>query len=854
MTREMIDLAAHRSARPGMLLTAGRAAAFAVTFAAPLVLARIFSEAEFGTYKQIMILSATVLAIAQLGMADSLLYFLPSEPRRSGRYVLQAMLVLAGSGAICLAAFAAGGGLLGSWFGNASLPPLSVLLGASLLLLLPAAPLEIVLTARRRYAAAGLVYGLSDLIRVGAIVAAALVMRSLEGVLVAIILFGVVRLAAMLLFTARAYGGEMAIERGALRAQLGYALPLQLGVALWILAQNLHYYIVAAKMPPAVFALYAVGCLQIPIVDILSTPARNLLTLGVRGAVTAQQPRTALDLWHDTVRRLALVFFPLVGLLVAGAGDLIPVLFTDRYAAAAPILMCWSTIALVLAMPADGVLAAYGDTRVIALTQGLQLLLIALLVPVLMGPLGLVGAVAGTVLAVYVCRGLLVVRAGGLMRVGAAGVLPWRVLAGLLAAAAIAMMAALVIRSRLEGDPLPRLLLTAAAYGAVYLAILAAWDAGVRAAVVRDAKEIAAAACVASGLARAATRLNRRKALVLLYHGVHGGEIDPVRNYDDLHVRAGRFRAQMRYIASRYRVVPLDRILEPRSEADGRPLAAITFDDGYGGLFLHARPVLRELGLPATVFVTTDFLEGRGVPWWDRLAAMAAASPRRELCTDLAGSRSLPLGTAAQKREALRVLTRELLALPPARREAALGELACAFGVAGTARFETPPSLTADQLRTLSEAEMTVGGHGCTHDSFLHLDRAQLAAELARSKAALEAVTGGPVRWLAYPYGQFGPEAAAAAKEAGYVAAVTAIEEGLNDGIPDPFAVRRIGVSDSVSFMRFIVAVSGLRDMMRRWRKEDRDARHPASDRRAVVPGPGIPLPARAAEEAGPAD
>ena len=62
-------LAAGRSIRPVFLLTAGRALAFAVTFATPLVLVRIFDQAEFGIYKQLFVVYATFAAIAQLGMA-----------------------------------------------------------------------------------------------------------------------------------------------------------------------------------------------------------------------------------------------------------------------------------------------------------------------------------------------------------------------------------------------------------------------------------------------------------------------------------------------------------------------------------------------------------------------------------------------------------------------------------------------------------------------------------------------------------------------------------------------------------------------------------------------------------------
>ncbi|HVH30695.1 MAG TPA: hypothetical protein VNA31_03385, partial [bacterium] len=59
------------------------------------------------------------------------------------------------------------------------------------------------------------------------------------------------------------------------------------------------------------------------------------------------------------------------------------------------------------------------------------------------------------------------------------------------------------------------------------------------------------------------------------------------------------------------------------------------------------------------------------------------------------------------------------------------------------------------------------------------------------------------------------------AMDAGYRGAVTTIE-GLNDMTPDPYAVRRIGVNDSMSLAHFIVAVSGLRDFLKTLLRIDR--------------------------------
>ena len=82
--------------KPAAVLMSGRMIGIAVAFAIPVALARLFDQSEFGTYKQLFLVNATLYGIMQCGMAESLFYFVPSDPRRAGRYAMNALVVLAG--------------------------------------------------------------------------------------------------------------------------------------------------------------------------------------------------------------------------------------------------------------------------------------------------------------------------------------------------------------------------------------------------------------------------------------------------------------------------------------------------------------------------------------------------------------------------------------------------------------------------------------------------------------------------------------------------------------------------------------------------------------------------------------
>jgi peptidoglycan/xylan/chitin deacetylase (PgdA/CDA1 family) len=332
---------------------------------------------------------------------------------------------------------------------------------------------------------------------------------------------------------------------------------------------------------------------------------------------------------------------------------------------------------------------------------------------------------------------------------------------------------------------------------------------------MRVLKELAYWLLVVMGLPWVVAQINRRKTLVLEYHDVYAGAINPALNFDGLHVRLRRFESQMRYLAARYDVVELEQLLAFQAARQRRrPLAAITIDDGYKSTYRYAFPVLQQLGLRATVFVVSDFcLHGRAL-WWDRLRTMVAATRRPSVVVRVQDTeQQFPLISEQDKLAALRQLSPEIHRLQPKRREALLAKLAVALGVEERTLAACEP-ISVAELREMVKGGVSVESHGRSHDSFLHLTREELLAELTESKHVLESVTGRPVTWLAYPYGEFSQTAIETAIAAGYQGAVTTIE-GLNDTSPHPFAVRRIGVDDNMSLAHFIVAVSGLRDLLK---------------------------------------
>ena len=458
--------------KPTLLLMSGRTLAFAATFFVPVVLVRIFDQTEFGTYKQLFLIFSTLYVIAQFGMAESLFYFLPQARHDQGRYVLNTLLVLAAGGLACLGFLVLARSKISLWMNNSELSGYVPWIGLYLLLMIASAVLENVMISRKRYLWAAFSYGFSDLLRALALIVPVLLFRRLEWLLLGAVAFASVRLCAALYYLRYEYGGELRPDTAALNKQLTYAFPFQIAVLVEILQSNFHQYAVSYYFDAATFAIYAVGCLQVPLIDLLFTPAGNVMMVRMSEEIRDGRSKALLAIWHDTTRKLALVFFPLVALLLVTASSLIVFLYTESYRESVPIFMIWTTINLFAMFQTDGVLRVYAETRFILLVNAVRLLFIIASINWFLSTFHLLGAAIVTVLATGIGKGMGLVRIKRLFAIGLSQLLPWRGLTGIFIAAAAAGLPALLVESALDIAKLPLLFITSFVYIVSYLVLL----------------------------------------------------------------------------------------------------------------------------------------------------------------------------------------------------------------------------------------------------------------------------------------------------------------------------------------------------------------------------------------------
>lgn len=233
------------------------------------------------------------------------------------------------------------------------------------------------------------------------------------------------------------------------------------------------------------------------------------------------------------------------------------------------------------------------------------------------------------------------------------------------------------------------------------------------------------------------------------------------------------FKWQVALLAECFNVLPLAQALDALKQGSLPPRAVcITFDDGYRSTHDLALPVLKEFGLPATVFVTTGYVDGRSM-WNDNIVEAIRSMPGKDLDLRDLGLGMYSLATPHDRQRATEKLIAAAKYLPTDSRN----DLTRKLLELGRARDGDDLMLSREMICALSRQGIEIGGHTVSHPILSGLPDEMARKEIIDNKRQLEEIIGEPIRFFAYPNGKpgidFDHRHAAMARDAGYQAAFT---------------------------------------------------------------------------------
>lgn len=317
----------------------------------------------------------------------------------------------------------------------------------------------------------------------------------------------------------------------------------------------------------------------------------------------------------------------------------------------------------------------------------------------------------------------------------------------------------------------------------------------------------------ASGAARliySMTGARRDSLRVLAYHRVL--DIPPEDDFPDdpelVSASVADFAWQMNFVKRHFTPLRLSEVIHAIDSGSRLPprSVVVTFDDGHFDNYTHAFPVLQDVGIPATIFLSTDYIGASRQFWFDRVMTLLHFAPagRLQVCS---AQVDVELTDVASRRQTGALLVKTLKRTPEPLRQDMLDEVEELLGgLVPPNLAQRPFAMSWDQVREMAGAGIEFGSHAMSHQVLTMLDDDALALELRESRRLIQARTGQAVDTIAYPVGSadaYDERVISYAKSCGYRLGVS-YQPGINPMERlERFALTRLRVERYVSRPKF---------------------------------------------------
>ena len=301
-------------------------------------------------------------------------------------------------------------------------------------------------------------------------------------------------------------------------------------------------------------------------------------------------------------------------------------------------------------------------------------------------------------------------------------------------------------------------------------------------------------------------RKDSKGLIVLTYHRIaNEPDLD-----DPLKVSLSTFEQQILYLKRNFRIISGEELAAIIKREGPFPENAclITFDDGWKDNYTNAFPILKRYGVPAILFVPTDYVGTDRVFWHEQLT-LALMSFSNNIDMRRVKDRFSRWPKSVLKKIELITTHPQHLRRPTVND---LIEYLKCFGeeknislaqeldaLLFDGKREKPPSMLSwEEILEMSKDNIQIGSHGKTHCLLTQIDEGRVRAELTESKNIIEKRIERPVNFLAYPNGNYNEGIKKLARRVGYLACFTC-QTGINQDRPDPFELKRKNVLEELS-------------------------------------------------------
>lgn len=296
-----------------------------------------------------------------------------------------------------------------------------------------------------------------------------------------------------------------------------------------------------------------------------------------------------------------------------------------------------------------------------------------------------------------------------------------------------------------------------------------------------------------------------------MYHGVVKAPLQP---FCWTQILETELDYQLRYLKKKYNVLKLSEVLSRIENKESLPdyTAVITFDDGYKNNYTVAYSILKELALPATIFLVTGCISDKTIYWVDQLYLSIKNTKEKEIDLKKYNLETYLLSSDTQKEYAFESIVEYLKKLPSDSKNSILNDILQNLKVNNDNSTTDFDLLTWDEVKEMDkEGLVEFGGHSVTHNILSRLNDGDMEKEIMDSCRIIENRLGKKCLIFAYPNGtkeDFTKKTKEVLEKNSFYCGLSTIS-GLNRIDEDRYELKRIGIGAAMSIPRFKLLTSG---------------------------------------------
>ncbi len=366
-----------------------------------IVAAQIYSKAVYGNFRQVWLIYYLFSSFFVLGLPKAILYFFPLEKNKDRPSLIsQIFSALSVSAIVFATVIFFISPVIGKSFSNPSIIPLLRVFSVYIALNLPTEIMIPLYLADHKLVKAGKTQIIFALFYLLPLIIFIFFKFSLIYIFSALAVVTLFKLAWTWQTIRAEYGLKINLDiNDKLRLILKYSIPISLSAIVGVSYDYLDKFLISIFYTNTFFAVFAIGTLKIPLIDIITYQLANSLVPTLSKLYKHNKNKLFLELWHAPIRRVTLIIYSAMFYFFFFADPIIPLIFSEKYIASIPIFKSYLLIMFLRITAYSPVIQALGETKHIFRGSIIGIFMNLVISLVLIGKIGYWGPVIGTIVA-----------------------------------------------------------------------------------------------------------------------------------------------------------------------------------------------------------------------------------------------------------------------------------------------------------------------------------------------------------------------------------------------------------------------------------------------------------------------